>query len=130
MLLVLLVAFAAQQVAAGLLGYEISGFFGMLVVTPLGYVIQNRFKGPPSMVTFLPSFWLLVSGAMDLLTVNHLLSNPARLDGLMNVAFTLASIALGTLVGASLYKWLAEPFGRWEDRIVRVRRSFRREKKR
>ena len=59
MLLVLLVAFAAQWTAAIFVGPEISGFFGMLAATPLGNVIQNRFRGPPSMVTFLPSFWLL-----------------------------------------------------------------------
>jgi uncharacterized membrane protein YjjP (DUF1212 family) len=124
MLPVLLVAFGAQQLAAGLFGNEISGFFGMLVATPLGYLIQKRFKGPPAMVTFLPSFWLLVPGAMGLLTVKHLLSNPGRIDGLINVAFTLASIALGTLVGASLFKWLSEPVGWWQLRVGRFRGFF------
>jgi hypothetical protein len=81
------------------------------VATPLGYLIQKRLKGPPSMVTFLPRFWLLVPGAMGLLTINRLLSEPARLDGPMSVAFALASLARGTLVGASLYKWLTERFG-------------------
>ena len=63
MLLVLLVAFAAQWIAALFVGPEISGFFGMLAATPLGNLIENRLRGPPSMVTFLPSFWLLVPGA-------------------------------------------------------------------
>src|SRR5262245_49107813 len=96
MLLVLLLTFAAQQLAASLLGKEISGFFGTLVATPLGYLIQKRFKGPPAMVTFLPSFWLLVPGALGLLTVNRLLSDPARYEGLIGMGFILASIALGT----------------------------------
>jgi uncharacterized membrane protein YjjP (DUF1212 family) len=126
MLLVLLLAFAAQRLAAGPLGKEISGFFGTLVATPLGYLIQKRFKGPPSMVTFLPSFWLLVPGAMGLLTVKRLLSEPDRLDGLISVAFVLASIALGTLVGASLYKWLTETFGWWRLQVGRAGRYFRR----
>lgn len=111
MLLVLLLAFAAQQSAAALVAKEISGFFGTLVATPLGFLIQKRFRGPPSMVTFLPSFWLLVPGALGLLTVKRLLSDPTRIDGLISVAFTLASIALGTLVGESAYKWLAARFG-------------------
>ncbi len=68
--LVLLLAFAAQRLAAGLFGGEISGFFGMLVATPLAYLIQLRFKGPPAMVTFLPSFWLVVPGALGLLSVD------------------------------------------------------------
>jgi uncharacterized membrane protein YjjB (DUF3815 family) len=63
------------------------------------------------MVTFLPSFWLLVPGALGLLTVKRLLSDPTRLDGLMSVAFTLASIALGTLVGESVYDWLSKRLG-------------------
>jgi uncharacterized membrane protein YjjP (DUF1212 family) len=126
MLLVLLLAFAAQQLATGFVGKEISGFFGTLVATPLGYLIQKRFKGPPSMVTFLPSFWLLVPGVLGLLTVKRLLSDPAKLDGLISVAFTLASIALGALVGASLYKGLTERLGRWPPQIGRAGRYFRR----
>jgi len=109
-------------------GKEISGFFGTLVATPLGYLIHKRFKGPPSMVTFLPSFWLLVPGALGLLTVKRLISDPAKLEGLISVAFVLASIALGTLVGASLYKWLTETFGWWQLQIGRVGRYFRRAK--
>ena len=129
MLLVLLLTFGAQQLAARVLNKDISGFFGMLIATPLGYLIQKRFKGPPSMVTFLPSFWLLVPGAMGLLSVKRLLSDPARLDGLISVAFALASIALGTLVGASLYKWLTETFGLWQLQLGRVGRYFRRGRK-
>jgi uncharacterized membrane protein YjjP (DUF1212 family) len=129
MLLVLLLAFAAQQAAAGPFGIQVSGFFGTLVATPLGYLIQKRFKGPPAMVTFLPSFWLLVPGAMGLLAVNRLLSDPARRGGLIDVAFALASIALGALVGASLYRWLTERLAWWRLRARRVGRYFRRRTK-
>jgi uncharacterized membrane protein YjjP (DUF1212 family) len=130
MLLVLLLAFAAQQLAAGLLGPEVSGFFGMLVATPLGYLIQKGFNGPPSVVTFLPGFWLFVPGALGLSSVKRLLSDPSKLDGLVGVAFALASIALGTLVGASLYKWLTERFGLWRMQIGRVGRYFGRQRER
>jgi uncharacterized membrane protein YjjB (DUF3815 family) len=128
MLLVLLFAFTAQQLAGGLFGKEISGFFGTLVATPLGYLIYKQFKGPPSMVTFLPSFWLLVPGALGLLTINRLFRDPSRVDGLISVALTLASIALGTLVGASLYKLLTETFGWWQVQVSRVGRYVRRDK--
>jgi uncharacterized membrane protein YjjP (DUF1212 family) len=120
MLLVLVLAFAAQQLAASLLREEISGFFGTLVATPLGYLIQKRFRGPPCMVTFLPSFWLLVPGALGLIRMKQLLGDPAQRGGLLTVAFALASIALGTLVGASLYKWLTERFGWWQLQIGRA----------
>jgi uncharacterized membrane protein YjjP (DUF1212 family) len=126
MLLVLLAAFAAQQIAAQLIGNIGSGFFGMLVATPLGYLIQMRFKGPPAMVTILPSFWLLVPGALGLLSVTRMLSDHAAgFDGLISAVFAIASIALGALMGASLYKWLSETFGGWQVQLGRVGRYFR-----
>ena len=131
MLLVLLLAFAAQQLTAGIFGANVSGFFGMLVATPLGYLIQLRFKGPPAMVTFLPTFWLLVPGALSLISVKHMLSDTAAgLDGLIAALLALVSLALGTLIGASLYKWLTETFGWWQLQIGRVGRQWQRRKKR
>lgn len=121
LILVLLSALAAQRLAAGFVGTEISGFFGTLVATPLGYLIQQRFKGPPSMVTFLPSFWLLVPGSLGLLSVTRMLGDRAAgVDGLVSVVFVFASIALGTLVGASLYKWLTEALGLWRLQVGRA----------
>jgi uncharacterized membrane protein YjjP (DUF1212 family) len=131
MLLVLLLAFAAQKFAAAFFGNAGGGFFGMLVATPLGYLIQLRFKGPPAMVTILPSFWLLVPGALSLLSVKHLLSDRAAgLDGLTTAVFAIVSLALGTLMGASLYKWLTETFGWWQLQIGRAGSYFRRRSKR
>lgn len=125
-LLVLLVTFAAQRIATVAVGGELSGFFGALVATPLVYLIQQRFKGPPSMVTFLPSFWLLVPGSLSLLSVTRMLSDRAAgLDGMVSALFAIASIGLGTLVGASLYKVLTERFGSWRLQIGRVGWRFR-----
>ena len=65
------------------------------------------------MVTFLPSFWLVVPGALGLLTVTRMLSDRAAgLEGVVSVIFTIASIALGTLVGASFFKGLNEQLER------------------
>jgi uncharacterized membrane protein YjjP (DUF1212 family) len=131
MLIVLLVAFGAQRLTMEPFGKEISGFFGMLVATPLGYLIQLRFRGPPAMVTSLPTFWLLVPGAMGLLSVTQVLSDrTVGLEGLITVVLALTSIALGTLVGASLYKSLTETFGWWQLQLGRVGRYFRRSDKR
>jgi uncharacterized membrane protein YjjP (DUF1212 family) len=131
MLLVLLAAFAVQQLAAGVFGKLGSGFFGMLLATPLGYVIQRRFKGPPAMVTYLPSFWLLVPGALGLHSFQHMLSDQtAGLEALMSAVFVLASIALGTLMGAALYKWTTERFGWWQLQIGRASSYLRINRKR
>ncbi len=131
MLLVLLIAFAAQRVGAGLLSNEISGFFGMLVATPLGYLIQLRFRGPPAMVTFLPSFWLLVPGSLGLLSVTRMLTDRvAGLNELITAVFAMASIALGALVGASIYKWLTETFNWWGLQLGRARSFLQQVRKR
>lgn len=123
MLLVVLLAFSAQRLSAPLVGNQFSGFFGTLVATPLGYLIQLRFRGPPPMVTFLPSFWLLVPGALSLLSVKQMISDTTSgVDGLISATFVFASIALGTLFGASVYKWLTERKGMWQLQIGRVGR--------
>jgi uncharacterized membrane protein YjjP (DUF1212 family) len=120
-LLVLLAAFAAQQLATRLFGSELSGFFGMLVAMPLAYLVQTYFRGPPAMVTFLPSFWLVVPGSLGLRSVTQMLSDRvAGLDGLVTVLFAMTSIALGTLVGASLYRAVTERFGTWRLQIGRA----------
>lgn len=124
-LLVLLVTFATQRVSAAALSPEVSGFFGMLVATPIGYLIQQRFRGPPSMVTFLPGFWLLVPGALSLMSVTQLLTDRQQaFEGLVHAVTAITSVALGTLVGASLYKWLTEQFGWWQLQVGRVGKLF------
>lgn len=122
MLLVLLAASLAQRLAAAAFGGEISGFFGMLVATPLSYLIQTRFNGPPAMVTFLPSFWVVVPGALGLLSVTRMLSDRAAgIEGLTAVLFVVASVALGTLVGASLFRLVTAEVGRMVRRARRLR---------
>lgn len=126
MLLVLLLAFAAQQLATAVIGKEISGFFGMLVATPLGYLIQLRFRGPPAIVTFLPTFWLLVPGALGLVSIKYMLSDRAAgVEGMVSAVFAIVAIALGTLMGASIYKGITERLDWWQLQLGRVGRWFR-----
>jgi len=131
LLLVLLLALAAQRLTAGSVGNEGSGFFGTLLATPLAYLIQLRFGGPPATVTFLPSFWLLVPGSLGLLSVTRMMSDRGTgLDGLIMALFAVTSIALGTLVGASLYKWVTETFGWWQLQIGRAGSYLRQRRQR
>lgn len=129
LMLALLATFAAQQFGSSLLNYkEAGGFFGMLVATPLVYFIQLRFKGPPAAVTFLPCFWLLAPGVLSLLSLKHMLSDRmAGLEGIISAVSALAAIALGSLMGASFYKWVSETFGGWRLQLGRVGRRFRNE---
>jgi hypothetical protein len=45
----------------------------------------------------------------------------AGIEGLVGAIFAIASIALGTLVGASLYKGLDEHVGWWRLQVGRIR---------
>jgi uncharacterized membrane protein YjjP (DUF1212 family) len=131
LLLVVLAAYAAQLVAGVLVGIHAGGFFGAMVATPLAYLIQLRFKGPPAAVTFLPSFWLLVPGSLGLMSVTRMFGDRGSgLDELVVVMFSVVSIALGTLVGASLYRWLTERFGGWQVQLGRVGSYLRRDRNR
>ncbi|MBX3387365.1 MAG: threonine/serine exporter family protein [Phycisphaeraceae bacterium] len=125
-LLVLMMAFVSQRVAANVFATQFSGFFGTLVATPLGYLIQLRFRGPPPMITFLPSFWLLVPGALGLLSVKQMLSEKLEgIEGLITTVFVFASVALGTLLGAALYKWATEMLGTRQLQIGRATKKQR-----
>ena len=105
-LFVVCTAFAIQRITADFVGGAFSGFFGMAGATILGNVVEDHWEGPPSMVTFLPSFWFLVPGVLGLLSVKRLLTGQATVDCLFTVVFTFTSIALGELVGESFYKRL------------------------
>lgn len=125
-LLVLMVGFATQQATAPLFGSAAGGFFGMLAVTPLSYLVQLKFGGPPAMVTFLPGFWLLVPGVLSLLSVTRMLSDRAAgIDGLATALFVIVSLSLGTLMGAALYRQVTEQLGAWRLQLGRVGRYFR-----
>jgi len=111
-IVVALVAVLVQRVTAGIFGAEISGFFAMIGAMPVSYLIQMRFNGPPAMVTSLPAFWLVVPGSLGLLSVTRMMSDRAAgLEGLVTVVFVITAVALGTLVGTSLYRGVSEKLG-------------------
>ncbi len=105
-LLVLLVAFGAQTVGAALFGGQISGFFGAAAMTPVVLWVETTPAGPPKLVTFLPAFWLLVPGAAGLITLTQIVGPGADVaaNAPYDVTVAFISIALGVLIGTSLYR--------------------------
>ena len=105
-LLVLLVAFAAQTAGDALFGGQISGFFGAAAMTPVVLLVERLPGGPPKLVTFLPAFWLLVPGATGLIGVAQIAGNGfhAGSRGLIDVLITIISISLGVLIGTAAYR--------------------------
>jgi uncharacterized membrane protein YjjP (DUF1212 family) len=105
-LLVLLVAYGGQAIGGAVFSAELSGFFGALAMTPLVLWIDSRSYGTPSMVTFLPAFWLLVPGALGLIGITEIVGESQQLGSadLRTTLTTIVSIALGVLIGSAAYK--------------------------
>ena len=72
LLLVLLVAWVGQLAGDRLIGATASGFCGALAMTPVALAVARSPGRPPSQVTFLPAFWMLVPGALGLIGVTEL----------------------------------------------------------
>lgn len=115
LLLVLYVVYAAQYVSGQVLGSLGASFVAGAVLVPLVYAIQQRPSGPPVMVAFLPTFWMLVPGALGLTGVTQLVgANAAQgLGDFVNALLTIVAIAVGVLVGAGLTERVGKVTGGW-----------------
>jgi uncharacterized membrane protein YjjB (DUF3815 family) len=105
-LLVLGIAYAGQTLGGAVFDAELSGFFGALAMTPVVLWIDDRPYGTPSLVTFLPAFWLLVPGAIGLIGVTEIVGAD-QVVGTADLAAALTSvagIALGVLIGSASYR--------------------------
>ena len=72
-------------------------------MTPVALAVSRLPGGPPSQVTFLPASWLLVPGAVGLVGVTEVVSDPAGagLEDLLQPVASIVAIALGVRCGAS-----------------------------
>lgn len=103
-LLVLVVAYTGQTLGARVFNAEISGFFGALAMTPVVLAIGRSRLGIPSMVLFLPAFWLLVPGAAGLLDITQLVGTDDTVSagGFISTLVTVMSISMGVLLGSAV----------------------------
>lgn len=104
-LVVLYCAYAGQALGGAVFGGVLSGFFGALAMTPVVLWIDERRHGTPSLVTFLPAFWLLVPGAVGLIGVTEIVGTDSQVgaEDLGTALTSIASIALGVLIGSAAY---------------------------
>jgi len=100
-LVVLLATWLGQWAGSGVFGGYASGFFGAIVMVPTARLVERMPKGPPSLVAFLPAFWLLVPGALGLIGVTEYLSSDttAGLQDFIGALAAIMAIALGVLCG-------------------------------
>ena len=83
------------------------GAFAGGVTAALGAAVVHWRGGPPSLVVFLPSFWLLVPGSLGLIGTTQLATETG--DGFATASGAIAvivAIALGVLVGSAVGRTL------------------------
>lgn len=109
LLVVLLVAWIGQLAGDGLVGASVSSFFRAPVMTPVALVVSRVPGGPPSQVTFLPAFWMLVPGAIGLIGLTDVVGIPATVgrQTLVEPVASIVAIALGVLCGVAVFRGLA-----------------------
>ncbi|GAA0997560.1 threonine/serine exporter family protein [Subtercola frigoramans] len=104
----LFASYGAQALGAIVIGPELAGFVGALVVVPLSRFFAQFRTAPPATVMMLASFWLLVPGALGFIGINEAAAQTAvsgaaaSVSTLVTTALSLFSIALGILVGTGL----------------------------
>ncbi len=115
LMLVLYAAYGVQVAAGFLVGSLGASFVAGAIVLPLAYAIQERPSGPPVPVTFLPTFWMLVPGALGLEGVTELVGadSAAGLGDFLNALLVIVAIAAGVLVGAGLSERFGRATGSW-----------------
>jgi uncharacterized membrane protein YjjB (DUF3815 family) len=102
----LALTFLAQTGGQEAYGAAFGGFAGGLAAT-LGAAVVHWRGGPPSLVVFLPSFWLLVPGSLGLIGTTQLATHTG--DGFVTASGAIAvivAIALGVLVGSAIGRGL------------------------
>jgi uncharacterized membrane protein YjjP (DUF1212 family) len=103
-LLVLYSAYIGQGLGSLWFGGVLSAFVGAVVMTPVAMLVARRRSGPPTLVSFLPAFWLLVPGALGLIGVTKYLGDDRTYGSasLLTAGTTMVAIALGVLLGLTL----------------------------
>ena len=115
LLVVLYVGYAVQFLAGRTLGSLGASFIAAAAVLPVCYAIQSRRSGPPVPVTFLPTFWLLVPGALGLQGVAQIIGadEAAGLGDFLNALMSIVAIAVGVLVGSGISERLGRATSTW-----------------
>jgi uncharacterized membrane protein YjjB (DUF3815 family) len=125
MLLVLAVAAIGQFVGNALFGGYMSAFIAATLITPMAYLVQYRFGGPPAMITFQPALWMLVPGALGLIGLTEMVGDD-RLAGIadfVTTLFTIIAIAVGCLIGSWIYGALWDPIFRGAGTMADIMRN-------
>lgn len=98
------VALVGQEFAEKIMSVSHSGFVGAILSVPFSMLASRIKTSPPAAVMMLASFWALVPGALSFESLSQAVAGGNfGIAGLGSTAAAILSIALGTLVGWSLF---------------------------
>lgn len=98
------VALISQAIAGHFLPVVYSGFIGAFVSVPFAILAARIKTSPPAIVMMLVAFWALVPGALSFESVSQAATGGnINLASLETIGSAIMSIALGTLVGWSVF---------------------------
>lgn len=99
----LVVAYSAQLLGNLLVGAELSGLLGALIVIPAVHLAGRLRASPPPAVMLTCAYWLLVPGAMGFIGLSEAAAGTAGAGSTLLQTFgSLLAIAIGMMLGAGL----------------------------
>jgi uncharacterized membrane protein YjjB (DUF3815 family) len=99
------VALLGQKIGAIFFSEAHSGAIGAFLVVPFASLASRVRSSPPAMVMKVASFWALVPGALSFVSLSQAVAGgTGDFEALKTTVGAIFSIALGTLVGASVFE--------------------------
>lgn len=98
------VVLLAQSAASHVMSSSHSGFVGAIVGVPFAMLAARVKTSPPAIVMMLAGFWSLVPGALSFQAVGEAAAGIPDSSSLAATGSAILSIALGTLVGWSIFR--------------------------
>ncbi|OFJ55513.1 threonine/serine exporter family protein [Mycolicibacterium grossiae] len=103
LLLAVAVALVGQKLGGLVLSATHSGAVGAFLVVPFAMLGARIKTSPPAIVMMLAAFWALVPGALSFETLGEAVAGEGDVMTLGSTVAAIFSIALGTLVGWSVF---------------------------
>ncbi|MGP6172512.1 threonine/serine ThrE exporter family protein [Microbacterium sp. A204] len=98
----LVVAYAAQLLGNVMLGAELSGLVGALIVIPAAYLAARLKAAPSAAIMLTCAYWLLVPGAMGFIGLSEAAAGTSgATTAILRTAGSLIAIAIGMMLGAA-----------------------------
>lgn len=99
----LVIAYSAQLLGNLVVGAELSGFVGAVVVVPAVRLLRMIPGAPPAAVMMTSAYWLLVPGALGFIGLSEATTGAdGATDAIVQTFVSLLAIALGMMVGAGI----------------------------